>query len=91
MLTEKEIDFTVKEIIKHAIGLISEFGECEEAVVLLEDLLHIVNGSQEKAKSYWFNESEAFGNDLEETLRYLCSDMFEGWEIRKSIFTKVLT
>ena len=91
MFTKEEMDFTVKEMIGHAIGLIEEFNEYEDALIILKELPDIIMGSQEKAKSYWIYESAPFGNDLDETLRHLCNPVFNDLEIIEQIFRKVLS
>lgn len=55
MLTKEEMDFTIKEMIAHAISYIEDCKEYSDAICVLKQLSEVVKGNQDKAKEYWYD------------------------------------
>jgi hypothetical protein len=64
MLSEKEINFTISKMINHAIFLIEDCNECEDAVFLLSQLEGLVKGRKEKAIEYWYDTLSSVIHDI---------------------------
>jgi hypothetical protein len=90
MFTKEEMDFTVKEMLRRSIELIEDFNEVKWSTDILNLLKHVVNDSQDAAKSYWATEADVFYNDLSEILKCLCNPLFKDFEIKERVFRKVL-
>jgi hypothetical protein len=55
VLTEEEKHFTIQEMIKSSMFLISEVGEYEEAACVLNQLLEYHKGNEEKLNEFWYD------------------------------------
>jgi hypothetical protein len=55
MFTEEEKQLTVKEMVNHAMFLITEVSEYDDARVVLEQLQDYLNGNEEKLEEYWYD------------------------------------
>ena len=64
MLSEKEIDFTISQMIKHATSLIEDCGEYKDAIVVLSQLEELVKGRKEKATEYWYDTLSSVIHDI---------------------------
>jgi len=55
MFTEEEKQLTVKEMVNHAMFLITEVSEYDDARVVLEQLQDYLSGNEEKLEEYWYD------------------------------------
>lgn len=74
MLTKEEMDFTIKEMIAHAISYIEDCKEYSDAVCVLNQLSEVVKGNQEKAKEYWYDTLSCIIHDIPTYLSFVNYD-----------------
>lgn len=86
MFTKEEIDFTIKQIIEHAIFDIEDCQEYGWAVCKLNQLQGVLNGDTNELKSYWYDTLCPVWHDLESYLSFYPVDQLP---IIKSIIDKL--
>jgi len=74
MLTKEEMDFTIKEMIGHAISLIENCKEYSDSVCILNQLSEVVKGNQDKAKEYWYDTLCVVIHDIPTYLSFVADE-----------------
>jgi hypothetical protein len=88
MLNKDEIDFTLKEMIDHAIFLIRDCQEPEQASELLECVLCALHGNNNVLVDYWQDMFDTLMSGV--GVRVYLDDLDgESQEVIQNIFSKV--